>query len=136
MQGKGNNGRFYASPAGAAANERTGMHPRSSEPELFDGVAPADDAYFIAPYGLFARQKIRAMVGRKLIVSGQSIEESQFQPASLDLRLAKEAYRVRASFLPGPGRAVLEHLESLKPERVSLTGEGAVLEKASSISLR
>ncbi|HXW20697.1 MAG TPA: 2'-deoxycytidine 5'-triphosphate deaminase [Roseiarcus sp.] len=105
------------------------MHPRSSEPELFDGVAPADDAYFIAPYGLFARQKIRAMVGRKLIVSGQSVEESQFQPASLDLRLAKEAYRVRASFLPGPGRAVMEHLESLKPERVSLTGEGAVLEK-------
>jgi dCTP deaminase len=105
------------------------MHPQRSEPELFDDAAAADDAYFIAPYGLFARQKIRAMVGRKLILSGQSIEESQFQPASLDLRLAKEAYRVRASFLPGRGRAVSEHLESLRPERVSLTGEGAVLEK-------
>jgi dCTP deaminase len=105
------------------------MQARSSEPELFDGVAPVGDAYFIAPYGLFARQKIRAMVGRKLIVSAQSIEESQFQPASLDLRLGKEAYRVRASFLPGRGRTVIEHLESLKPERISLTGEGAVLEK-------
>jgi hypothetical protein len=60
------------------------MHARSSEPELFDGVAPVGDAYFIAPYGLFARQKIRSMVGRKLTVSAQSIEESQFQPAGLD----------------------------------------------------
>jgi dCTP deaminase len=105
------------------------MHARNSEPELFDAVAQHDDAYFLAPYGLFARQKIKAMVGRKMIVSPQTIEESQFQPASLDLRLGKEAYRVRASFLPGRGRSVIEQLESLKPERISLTGEGAVLEK-------
>jgi dCTP deaminase len=106
------------------------MHARSSEPELFDAVAPPpDDGYFLAPYGLFARQKIKAMVGRKLIVSAQTIEESQFQPASLDLRLGKEAYRVRASFLPGRNRTVQDYLESLKPERIALTGEGAVLEK-------
>ncbi|HLH51193.1 MAG TPA: 2'-deoxycytidine 5'-triphosphate deaminase [Roseiarcus sp.] len=106
------------------------MHARSSEPELFDAVAPPPgDAYFLAPYGLFARQKIKAMVGRKMIVSSQTIDESQFQPASLDLRLGREAYRVRASFLPGRNRSVLDHLESLKPERISLTGDGAVLEK-------
>ncbi|HEV3042529.1 MAG TPA: 2'-deoxycytidine 5'-triphosphate deaminase, partial [Roseiarcus sp.] len=100
------------------------MHARSSEPELFDAVAPPpDDGYFLAPYGLFARQKIKAMVGRKLIVSAQTIEESQFQPASLDLRLGKEAYRVRASFLPGRNRTVQDYLESLKPERIALTGE-------------
>src|SRR5579872_1325273 len=105
------------------------MHARNADPELFDAVAPHDDAYFLAPYGLFARQKIKAMVGRKLILSANTIDESQFQPASLDLRLGKEAYRVRASFLPGRGRSVLEQLNSLKPERISLTGEGAVLEK-------
>jgi dCTP deaminase len=106
------------------------MHARNSEPKLFDAVAsPRDDAYFIAPHGLFARRNIKDRVGRKFILSAQTIEESQFQPASLDLRLGKEAYRVKASFLPGRNRSVLEHLQSLKPERISLTGEGAVLEK-------
>jgi dCTP deaminase len=115
--------------APAVGGRDRSMHARNAEPELFDAVAPHDDAYFLAPYGLFARQKIKAMVGRKMIVSPQTIEENQFQPASLDLRLGKEAYRVRASFLPGRGRSVIEQLESLKPERISLTGEGAVLEK-------
>ena len=101
------------------------MHARNADPELFDAVVPHDDAYFLAPYGLFARQKIKAMVGRKLILSANTIDESQFQPASLDLRLGKEAYRVRASFLPGRGRSVLEQLNSLKPERISLTGDYA-----------
>ena len=31
-------------------------------------------------------------------------DEDQIQPASIDLRLGEVAYRVRASFLPGPGR--------------------------------
>lgn len=106
------------------------MNARSSEPELFDIVAPlADDGYFVARHGLFARQQIKAMVGRKLITSGPTIQESQYQPASLDLRLGKEAYRLRASFLPGRGRTVKEHLESLSAERISLAGDGAVLEK-------
>src|SRR5271168_1792616 len=92
-------------------------------PHVFD---PELDAFFNAPFGLFARRKIKAMAHRKLIVSTREIEPSQFQPASLDLRLGKEAYRVRASFLPGKTRTVKEHLDSLSPERVSLTGEGAV----------
>ncbi len=91
---------------------------------------PATPTDFLdAPFGLFARQKIKAMAGRKLIAAAPAIDESQFQPASLDLRLGKEAYRVRASFLPGRGRTVVERLKSLNAERVSLTGEGAVLEK-------
>ena len=35
------------------------------------------------------------------IISGPGITEDQIQPASIDLRLSHEAYRVRASFLPG-----------------------------------
>src|SRR5579885_2750471 len=113
MRRKGKEADIPFSPAEAGRRERANsMHARSSEPELFDAVAPPpDDAYFLAPYGLFARQKIKAMVGRKMILSSQTIDESQFQPASLDLRLGKEAYRVRASFLPGRNRSVLEHLE-------------------------
>ena len=90
------------------------------------GVA---DALFSAPFGLFGRQKIKAMIGRKLIRAEIPVEPSQLQPASLDLRLSKEAYRVRSSFLPGRERSVRDRLKSLNAEPVSLAGKGAVLEK-------
>jgi dCTP deaminase len=53
--------------------------------------------------------------------------EDQVQPASLDLRLGKVAYRVRASFLPGPQAKVSERITALKLHEIDLT-EGAVLE--------
>ncbi len=102
---------------------------REASPDLFNDAAVRDDSYFTDRFGLFARQEIRAMARRRLIQAYKAIDESQYQPASLDLRLGKEAYRVRASFLPGVNRTVKEHLDSLNPERMSLTGEGAVLEK-------
>jgi dCTP deaminase len=51
----------------------------------------------------------------------------QIQPASLDLRLGTIAYRVRASFLPGPGTTVAQRIAELKLHEFSLA-EGAVLE--------
>ena len=51
----------------------------------------------------------------------------QIQPASLDLRLGAVAYRVRASFLPGPGTTVARRIAELKLHEFSLT-DGAVLE--------
>ena len=51
----------------------------------------------------------------------------QIQPASLDLRLGKIAYRVRASFLPGPQTTVAERINELKLHEFALT-DGAVLE--------
>ncbi len=87
------------------------------------------DKDFGSPFGLFGRRKIKLMARRKLIVTTKALEESQLQPASLDLRLSKEAYRVRASFLPGRSRTVKEHLSTLNPEPISLAGDGAVLEK-------
>jgi dCTP deaminase len=91
--------------------------------------ADAGDEDFGAPFGLFGRHKIKAMMRRKLVVATKPYDESQFQPASLDLRLSNEAYRVRASFLPGRSRSVKEHLLTLNPEPISLAGDGAVLEK-------
>lgn len=51
----------------------------------------------------------------------------QIQPASLDLRLGPVAYRVRASFLPGPRNAVAEGIARFALHEISLAG-GAVLE--------
>ena len=104
--------------------------PRTPLPVILDAHEPGvADALFSAPFGLFGRQKIKAMIGRKLIRAEIPIETSQLQPARLDLRLSKEAYRVRSSFLPGRGGAVRERLKSLNAEPVSLAGKGAVLEK-------
>ncbi len=81
------------------------------------------------PHGLFSRQRIHDLAARGGIGAPRDYEPTQFQPASLDLRIGAEAYRVRASFLPGRGASVRRRLESLAPERISLEGEGAVLEK-------
>src|SRR5262245_65993736 len=54
-------------------------------------------------------------------------QPDQIQPASLDLRLGAKAYRVRASFLPGPRTTVVERIEDLKLHEIALAG-GAVLE--------
>ena len=103
---------------------------RNPLPHILDRTEPPGaDALFSAPFGLFGRQKIRAMVGRKLIRAETSLDASQYQPASLDLRISEEAYRVRASFLPGRASSVRERLKSLNAEPVSLADEGAVLEK-------
>ena len=52
---------------------------------------------------------IAAMADAGLILPAYPFVESQIQPASLDLRLGDIAYRVRASFLPGPGATEYEH---------------------------
>ena len=51
----------------------------------------------------------------------------QIQPASLDLRLGATAYRVRASFLPGPRTTVAQRVDELTLHKIDLR-EGAVLE--------
>src|SRR5215470_5474677 len=73
--------------------------------------APAADAQ--TKTGLLPRQQIRSMIHRKIIAAPTRFEETQLQPASLDLRLGQRAYRIRASFLPGQCRAVAENLAEL-----------------------
>jgi dCTP deaminase len=79
--------------------------------------------------GLLARQRIAALARDGALAAAAPIEAAQLQPASLDLRLGAEAFRVRASFLPGKGAGVADRLKSLNPERAVLAGDGAVLEK-------
>jgi len=79
--------------------------------------------------GLLPRQRLRALIHhRGLVQASPGIDESQFQPASLDLRLGGKAYRVRASFLPGRDKTVEQQLDELKYDEINIEN-GAVLEK-------
>jgi dCTP deaminase len=103
----------------------------SREPALFPTPEPADGDRQRDPAttGLLPSQLLRQAValGRE-INSPQPIADAQIQPASLDLRLGEFAYRVRASFLPGPRDSVRDKLDLLAMHRIDLT-QGAVLEK-------
>lgn len=63
--------------------------------------------------GVLPYQQLRMMVANRSIVSTVEIEASQIQPASIDLRLGRRAYRVSASFLPGPNTTVLDKIKQL-----------------------
>jgi dCTP deaminase len=77
--------------------------------------------------GILPDSMIAALARDGAIVAGRPFAPDQIQPASLDLRLGAIAYRVRASFLPGPGTAVARRIAELKLHEFPLT-DGAVLE--------
>lgn len=78
--------------------------------------------------GILPYQAIRELVREREIDALAEIAEDQLQPASLDLRLGATAYRIPASFLPGPEASVMEKLESFGMYPLDLS-EGAVLER-------
>ncbi len=80
------------------------------------------------PPGVLSAQGIAALAGAGGITAGAPLAEGQIQPASLDLRLGDCAYRVRASFLPGPDTSVAARLAEFEMHRIEL-GPGAVLER-------
>jgi dCTP deaminase len=79
--------------------------------------------------GILPSQAIRSLVENKRITSSFSIDDSQIQPASIDLRLGREAYQVRASFLPGKS-TISKKIHDLLIQKLDLTGS-AVLEPGS-----
>ncbi len=77
--------------------------------------------------GIQSAEAIRRLAEAGVIKSQTPFASDQVQPASLDLRLGTKAYRVRASFLPGPGRTVRERMDEVVLHAIDLS-EGAVLE--------
>lgn len=80
------------------------------------------------PTGILPAQTLRELLRDKTIQSLSPLDEDQIQPASLDLRLGKVAYRVRASFLSGRGSTVQDKLATFSMREIDLT-DGAVLER-------
>ncbi|XUY27068.1 2'-deoxycytidine 5'-triphosphate deaminase [Agrobacterium sp. rho-8.1] len=77
--------------------------------------------------GILADTAIRELFSSGQLKSERALDGDQIQPASLDLRLGGKAYRVRASFMPGPSTKVIEKLTRFSLHEINL-GEGAVLE--------
>jgi len=78
--------------------------------------------------GILPCQAIEALIANQAIAAESPFAPDQVQPASLDLRLATRAWRVRASFLPGAGRTVKRRLADVAMHQLDLS-QGAVLEK-------
>lgn len=74
-------------------------------------------------FGVLPFQMIREMIeGGFIEVSPPSLfkDFSQVQPASLDLTLTEEAYRIRSVFLPKPGESVQAAMKIVSPEALDL----------------
>jgi len=78
--------------------------------------------------GVLPFEHLRELVSESVISAPGGIDESQIQPASIDLRLGPIGYQVRASFLPGRGSTVIEAAQDLLVQEVDLE-KGAVLQK-------
>ncbi len=87
-----------------------------------------DEGYGSLGTGILPGHILKRLIreGRE-IVAEPDIEDRQIQPASIDLRLGRTAFRVRASFLPGPDAAVADKLADVAMHEIDLTA-GAVLE--------
>jgi len=102
-----------------------------SEPEenLFgEGEAPEGEQYGRHSTGILPSHVLRRLIrARREVVAIEEFEDNQFQPASIDLRLGPVAWRVRASFLPGPNATVEQKLGAVLMHEIDLS-HGAVLE--------
>lgn len=74
--------------------------------------------------GVLADRDLWAAIGAGWIEAAPPVEAAQVQPASLDLRLGREAFQLRASFLPG-ARTVQARL------RTADTADDLVLDRLS-----
>lgn len=77
--------------------------------------------------GVIPSQGLRAMIAAGEIAAEPAIVPGQIQPASLDLRLGRRAWRMRASFLAGRTRTVAERRDDFAMHEIDLE-RGAVLE--------
>ena len=79
-------------------------------------------------HGVLPSQDLRRLISEGAVHAAEPVEDRQVQPASLDLRLGKTAYRLQASFLPGSPSKVENKLASLSMARLDLSNP-TVLER-------
>jgi dCTP deaminase len=104
--------------------------PGDTQPRRSAREEAEDDADgTVRSTGILPLQELEYQVKvTKEIFAVEPIHGSQFQPASLDLRLGSVAYRVRASFLPGKDATVQQKLAEFTMHKMDIS-DGAVLER-------
>ena len=71
--------------------------------------------------GTFEAAQIVELINEQNLISNTGIADDQIQPASLDLSLSSEAYRMPGSMLCLPGEKVRDLIAQLSFERVNLS---------------
>jgi dCTP deaminase len=84
---------------------------------LFSGMARSEPSR----QGILPSQEIRELIKNGKICSAEDIAEDQIQPASIDLRLGRVAYRVEASFLPNRSSTISAKIRALQLDMIDLT---------------
>ena len=77
--------------------------------------------------GILSENQLLTAFDKKQISVAEPLLDGQIQPASLDLRLGRRAWRIQASFLPGRGQTVMDKIDKFSMYELDLT-QGAVLE--------
>lgn len=77
--------------------------------------------------GVLPDRRIEELVSQGALSAQAGLDAGQVQPASVDLRLGRTAYRIRASFL-GQGYPILDRLPDFAMHRMDLS-DGALLEQ-------
>ena len=75
-------------------------------------MSNAAEPAWLSGRGILAARQIEALAAAGHIVA-PAFAAGQVQPASLDLRLGRRAWRMRASFLPGLGVRVEDRIRQL-----------------------
>jgi len=73
------------------------------------------------------REQISALIKKKNIYSNKSLIKNQIQPASLDLTLSNNCYRIKASFIPNKIK-ISEVIKELSLSKIDLS-QNTLLEK-------
>ena len=99
----------------------------TTDSNLFPDMDDAEAGARGPTTGILPSHVLRDMIRAKEISAVPEIDDNQVQPASIDLRLGPVAYRVRASFLPGPNHDVAARIADFSLHEIDLSA-GAVLE--------
>ncbi len=105
-----------------------GLFPDLSKPSVSGTKGSENKSQRDVKTGILPSQHIRNLISGGRIFAETEITDDQIQPASIDLRLGKVAYRVRASFLPGKNSTVQENVDNLLMHELDLSTP-QVLEK-------
>lgn len=76
---------------------------------------------------ILIKKNIEELINKKIILVTNNFNKSQIQPASLDLTLSSNCYRIKASFIPN-NKKVSQLIESLALSKINLNNEN-LLEK-------